>query len=300
MPLNKSRATPAHKASPQKTYRFEALGVPWEIVTFKPLKANTLDVLHRVVDEFDSLFSRFRPDSTVAEMARTAGTFSFPTYTLPLFELYESLYELTHGAVTPLIGSALEDCGYDATYSLKRKKLRSIPHYQEVVQRKGSVLTTKVPVVFDVGAAGKGFLVDHLAQLLEREGHTHFTVDGSGDIYQKGGEGEVIGLEFPGKEGEVVGQFPLHNAALCASSVFRRAWAEDMHHIVDAQTMLPTKKYGATWVKADTALLADGLATALFFVEPNVLQSRYTYEYARMNRDNTIEYSKGFMDAFYK
>ena len=42
-------------------------------------------------------------------------------------------------------------------------------------------------------------------------------------------------------------------------------------HVLDARTGTPTRGVVATWVVADTAAVADGAATALFFVEPDRL-----------------------------
>jgi thiamine biosynthesis lipoprotein len=59
-------------------------------------------------------------------------------------------------------------------------------------------------------------------------------------------------------------------------------------------TARPTRDVIATWVIADSAMIADGLATALFFTAPEKLAATYNYEYLRMHANGSIEYSEYF------
>jgi thiamine biosynthesis lipoprotein len=50
---------------------------------------------------------------------------------------------------------------------------------------------------------------------------------------------------------------------------------------------------------ADTGLLADGLATALFFADAAMLQKHYNFEYAIVNNDFSLERSPNFPATFF-
>jgi thiamine biosynthesis lipoprotein len=60
---------------------------------------------------------------------------------------------------------------------------------------------------------------------------------------------------------------------------------------VDGRTGEPTSDVIATWAIAETALTADGLATALFFTAPRVLARAFTFSYVRMFASGRVEYS---------
>lgn len=75
------------------------------------------------------------------------------------------------------------------------------------------------------------------------------------------------GLEHSFDPTRVVGVVELRGNALCASAVNRRAWGDDLHHIIDARTGTPVRDVLVTWVIADNATLANGLATALFLTD---------------------------------
>jgi FAD:protein FMN transferase len=288
------------KKMPQYNYRFEAIGTFFEIVTSKALTSDITEKLMRTVTDFDDYFSRFRRNSIVSRMAESAGVYSLPKGSERLFELYERLYEISKGKVSPLVGASLESLGYDVSYSLQNKGAIASARYEEVIKRQGSELQIIQPVLIDIGAAGKGYLVDCIARILEQEGIAEYLIDASGDILHKGKTVEIIGLEHPLIENRIIGQITLQNKALCASAVNRRAWGDGLHHIIDSTTGVPTQDVIATWVIADDAMIADGLATALFFTEPDLLKARYNYEYLRIKANGSIDFSSGFNGTLYK
>ncbi|MBH0129810.1 FAD:protein FMN transferase [Salinibacterium sp. NK8237] len=278
--------------SPSKT--FDAIGAPWQIDTADPLDPEVFAAIQRRIEQFDRTYSRFRNDSLVSRIARTPGSYPFPPDAPPLFELYRRLYIATDGAMSPLVGRALEELGYDRTYSLQPSAARTrVPDWLEAISWNGSELTTLTPAVLDVGAAGKGYLVDLVAEVLAEHGVSSATVDASGDMLHRG-DGELrVALEHPLDTSKAIGVVTVSNEAICASAPNRRAWA-GLHHILDARTGLPTDRIIATWAIAPTALEADGLATALFFADPAKLAEEFDFQWVRMLSTGRVEHSPGF------
>jgi FAD:protein FMN transferase len=67
-----------------------------------------------------------------------------------------------------------------------------------------------------------------------------------------------------------------------------------LHHVLDARTGVPVQDVVATWVVADDAATADGLATALFFTGPEHLAEVFRFSYVRMFADGRAEISQNF------
>jgi thiamine biosynthesis lipoprotein len=155
------------------------------------------------------------------------------------------------------------------------------------------MITTDRPVLLDVGAAGKGRLVDLVAQTLTDADVHRFVVDAGGDLRHQGDRPLRVGLEHPLNPERVIGVVELRDNALCASAVNRRAWEGGLHHILDARTGTPRRDVLATWVIANNATVADGLATALFLSDPSRLNEAYRFEFVRMTA-NGIEASPEF------
>jgi len=271
---------------------FDAIGTRWQIDTDEPIAPELEASLHSRIEQFDRTYSRFRDDSLVSTIARTPGRHVFPADAAPLFDLYRSLYDATDGAVTPLVGGALERLGYDRAYSLRQQgSAQPVPAWNESFAWDGEALDTVRPVTVDVGAAGKGYLVDIVSELLADHGIRNAVVDASGDLRHSGDGTLRVGLEHPLDPSRVIGVAEITDQALCASASNRRAWGDGLHHVIDALTGLPTRSVIATWAIAPTALLADGLATALFFAAPARLAAVGPFSYVRMMSTGQVEYS---------
>jgi thiamine biosynthesis lipoprotein len=93
---------------PKPSYFFEAIGTHFEIVTRVTLTEHVKEEIQQLIQQFDGYFSRFRVDSVAHKMAKEPGVYLLPKGSQRLFKLYESLYRLTRGKMTPLIGASLE------------------------------------------------------------------------------------------------------------------------------------------------------------------------------------------------
>lgn len=282
------------------SFKFEAIGTSWQIDIAEDVSVSTqeelLQKIHERIDKFDKDYSRFRLDSLVTKWSKETGTFDLPSDAKPMLDIYERMYKLTGGSMTPLIGRVMEDAGYDAEYSLKTKPtLTQPPSWNEAIEYSFPKISIKQPVVLDFGAAGKGYLIDIIADILKAEGFKNFTIDAGGDIVHESLKGEKmrIGLEHPTDTTMAIGVVELGNQSICGSAGNRRAWGE-FHHIIDPYTLKSPRHLLATWVVAETALLGDALASALFFVDAKVLIGEYNFQYLVLNADGSVSHSEGF------
>jgi thiamine biosynthesis lipoprotein len=276
-------------------WTFDAIGTAWQIDTREPLPVDVQAAVLDHVEQFDRTWSRFRDDSLVAAMARAAGDWPAPERSDAMFDLYDELHDVTDGAVNPLVGRTLSDLGYDAGYSLTASESPAPVPVWPSLRRTASTLTTAEPVVLDIGAVGKGWLVDQVGEIVGRQGR-RFTIDAGGDIYHDGTASIRVALEHPADPARAVGVAVLDPGdALCGSATNRRAWGEDLHHVLDARTGRPTTDVIATWaIVPRSCMRADGLATAHFFAEPDVLMERFPHEYVRMHADGRVRWSPNF------
>jgi thiamine biosynthesis lipoprotein len=277
---------------PPSSLHFTGIGTAWQIDTDDALPEGVAEQVRGRVEEFDRAYSRFRSDSLVASLASAPGTVDFPPDASALFDLYDVLDEVSGGAVTPLVGRSLEHLGYDSGYSLTARPGLVVPtRWTDAVMRSGSTVTTTAPIVIDVGAAGKGYLIDLVAEVLVDSGIQSFVIDASGDLVHRG-EPLRVGLEHPFDPSKAIGVVTIENESLCASGSNRRVWGEGLHHILDGRTGSPTSDIIATWAVAANGLLADGLATALFFVPPARLAEHFEFDWVRMHSSGIAERSR--------
>ncbi len=274
---------------------FDALGTKWEVsLPYKEIDSKLENKIKERIEVFDSIYSRFREDSLISKMSKETGIYELPADAKPLFDLYQRLYTVTDGSFTPIIGSALVEAGYDKKYSFQVKKLNKVSDFNEAVEYNFPKITLKQPLQFDFGAAGKGYIMDLVGEMLQKNQIDNYTIDAGHDLLLNGYDKPLrIALEHPADVKMALGVAVLASGSICASSGNRRKWGE-YHHIIDANALQSPKDILGSWTTADTALVADGLATALFFTKPEILGKYFDFEYLIIYSDYSLDKSDNF------
>jgi thiamine biosynthesis lipoprotein len=286
-------------------HSFETIGTTFTISIWDDIPAERFEehvaVCMTTCDAFDREYSRFRPDSLVCRVRDARGAHTVPRDLVAMLRMYATLNRATNGVITPTVGVALEDIGYDQHYSLvEREEKQRVPSFDEALTiLNDTEIEIHEPVLLDLGALGKGYLIDMLFDMLLERGIERFLVDGSGDVrYRGAGEPIVAGLEHPLDTTSAIGTFAMSEGALCASATNRRAWGNGRNHYVDPHTGASPQDVIATWVYAKTAAEADGLSSALFFVPPGVL-AEFDFEYLVLRRDMSSVCSPRFAPGLF-
>jgi FAD:protein FMN transferase len=278
-----------------RTIEFEAIGTKWVIdLISSEVRHELKEKIIAKISDFSHVFSRFEKDSFIYRAREKGGRIEIPEEYRQIINLYEDLYKLTDGKFTPLVGSLLEETGYDSEYSLKEKKLNPVKKWDEVISFDGKYLRLTGPAVLDFGAGGKGFLTDIVGRLLEQEGCSEFTIDASGDILHKSVKKKVlkVGLEHPANFNQVIGVAEISNGSICASAGNKRKWG-NYHHILNPYFLKSVNDVLAVWVVAESGLLADSLATALFLQKPESF-NKLKFEYIMVFPDYSFKKSEDF------
>lgn len=281
--------------------RFEAIGTLWDIQAHLS-KKNTTELANHIkkrVEAFDKNYSRFRKDSIVYKIQKTPGEYVMPQDFHTMITLYETLYKLTNGLFTPLIGDLLVSTGYDMNYSFKQGRLQKVLKWEDTIDYKNSKLNIKHATILDFGGIGKGYLIDIVAEIIKNYSEI-FIIDAGGDILTNGpiNKNIKIGLEHPDDNTKIIGVCKIQNKSICASSGNRRKWG-NFHHIMNPETKSSPQNILGTWVIAKNAIISDALATCLFLVEPALLTNTFEFEYLVLFNDYTFNISKNFPGELY-
>lgn len=284
-------------------FTFKAIGTAWVIDVPADLlnEKEVLDSIQNHISVFDKAYSRFRSDSIVSKMAEKSGVYKLPQDALPMISLYKEMYDLTDGLMTPLVGSVLVDAGYDSEYSLRPKeRIEKALEWSETIEYNFPEIEIKKPAVLDFGAMGKGYLIDLVGEVLESFKIFEYMINAGGDIRYRNLETKKlrVGLENPENENEVLGVVEISNKSICGSAGNRRAWGK-YHHIINPKTTESPRHILGLWVVAESTILADALATALFFVSPEKLQEKYKFEYVIISADHSVYASENFPGSFF-
>lgn len=284
--------SPAVGAGLPTRWEFDAIGTRWVIDTADVLSVDARASVTRIIDAFDREWSRFRADSVVTQLS-AGGRASAPADTAGMLDLYAALSDATSGAINPLVGEALSRRGYDAALTLVDRGAQAAPApWRDALHWSDAELELRSPATIDVGAIGKGRLVDLVLAEVSAYVDGRIVVDASGDLAVRGGL-ERIALEHPYDPSRAIGVWEVSDAALCASATNRRSWGEGLHHVLDARTGEPVRTIAATWAVASDAMLADATATALFFDGGPRFAHERAVQWVRMTTDGRVEWSPG-------
>lgn len=193
-----------------------------------------------ITDRMEQLLSRFLPQSEISAIAQL-GNGQRLRLSEPVFSCLEQAREIANAT-----GGAF-NVGFASA-----GKWELHPVYLEIEVVAG-------PLQLDLGAIGKGFTLDRMAEELGNWGVPGFLLLSSASSI-------LAGVAPAGKEGWPVRvgplDFPLKNKALGASGTTMRG-----SHIVNPVTGSAPRYYQRSWALASTASAADALSTAFMSME---------------------------------
>lgn len=127
-------------------------------------------------------------------------------------------------------------------------------------------------MALDLGGIAKGSIIDAAVKLLRTMNIRAGIVEAGGDFYCFGDRDWTVGIRHPRNE-EVYGTVSVREKGVCGSGDYEQFVSyEDegettlKHHIIDPKNMEPAGESAGVTVIAESAELADALATTLFIM----------------------------------
>jgi len=207
-----------------------------------------------LVDSLESCLSRFRVNSDIARATHLAPgakmRLSEPAFAC--LEIAKRMEQTTHYA-------------FSATPAALQFQ-PSLPTW-ELLPDEQAILCISGRLDFDLGAIGKGFALDRMAELLsEWDCPSHLLVAGGSSILAGDPPADSPGWSCGLGEDNSSQRFLLTHASLSGSGL-----AVKGPHIIDPRTGRSALRQTRVWVLADTAAESDALSTACMVLsEPEV------------------------------
>ncbi len=252
--------------------------------------ADLHDSVRVELERVEMSLSMFKDESTVSRINSNSTTLSDPMFR-ELFESARPVYSLSDGAFDPTVGPLVELWGFG------RNRNPRIPSGDEIadaleavgfgdchIDSMGAVVKKSPATVFDFSAIAKGFGVDMVARMLERNGCRDYMVEIGGEIC-------VSGLNAKGRPWRIQIDAPvpadtpadLHRrltvkelgpepVAIATSGNYRNFRTDSLGQVI-GHTMNPKTGYPvatatlSATVLARECVLADALATACMAME---------------------------------
>jgi thiamine biosynthesis lipoprotein len=192
----------------------------------------------------------------------------------------------THGAFDVTVGPLVDLWGFGPEYRPRQvpddaaiERVRDSVGYRHVQidASAGAIRKRHSRTQLDLSAIAKGYGVDRVALVLDRQGIHDYLVEIGGELRASGttaaGSPWRVGIERPVEGRHVVGEIALlENRAIATSGTTQDFFDEDgrhYSHIIDPKTARPVETPPmAASVVADTTMEADAWATALIVLGP--------------------------------
>ncbi|MBP5209547.1 MAG: FAD:protein FMN transferase [Clostridia bacterium] len=246
-----------------------------------------LTELHRMMDiyhEYDGMVN-------LATVNRLAGgePVEVPRELFDLLALGYQIHEMTDGAVNVALGAVTRlwhECRLEAESDPEAARLpdpdalaeaaRHCDITQMILDPDACTVTLTDPAMsLDVGALGKGWAADLLADTMTALGCAHYAINLGGNLRMIGkkpdGSDWTVGVQNPeGPDAEYLCRLALSSLSLSTSGSYQRCYTVDgvrYHHIIDPATGYPADHgYTSVSVLTFSAAMADALSTYLFLL----------------------------------
>lgn len=196
----------------------------------------------------------------------------------------KEMYEMTAGEVNIAMGSVLSlwhdarekaesgDANLPSTGALE-EAARHTSIDDIVIDEENSTVYLRDPhMSLDVGAVGKGYATERIAESLKARGISGYALNIGGNIRLIGtkptGDGWKVGITNPDKEsGGFIETVVLSDTSVVTSGDYERFFTlggVKYHHIIDKDTLYPSVHFSSVSIILNDSGLADVLSTALF------------------------------------
>lgn len=297
-----------------ETY-FESMNTFMKVRCYGAESEKANEEAQKRISELEALLSVTKPESEVYRLNHAP---SFPVKvsetTANLLSFCLDMAERTDGAFNPCLYPATSLWGFTKTsfHIPSQKEIENIlplTDWKKVTVNK-NYITAAPGMMFDFGAAGKGFAGDEAIKILKAHGIKSALLDLGGNIQTIGAKPDgsewTVGIKNP-FGAEPLGSLCIKDEAVITSGGYERFFTgEDGRryiHIFDGRTALPVSNnvVSATAV-GKSGVLCDALSTSLFVLGPEKAAAFWKnnpeFDYIIVTADKKIFITDGIVRRF--
>ena len=264
-----------------KSFRGETMGTYYRVVG-QCRDSLTNHLLESELRSLTSVLSNYDAESEISSFNRSdrVGEWVPVHETLvKVLAMAQTISEQTSGAFDVTVAPLVELWGFGSKEVTQPPSTESITrelhrvNYKLLELDEGNNALRKLSnIKLDLSGIGKGYGVDHIAEVLADQRCSDFLIDIGGEIRVQGhnalSHSWRIGIEVPDGTGQAEVFLNLSSGAIATSGSYRnyRIFDEESYpHVIDPRSGYPTShNLTAVTVYRSTATEADALATALF------------------------------------
>jgi len=242
-------------------------------------KAAIEATLNRMAD-LEAQLSRHRPDSQLSHLNQNGELSNAGQPLLKLISQSHQLSDLSGGAfditVLPLVKLYQQHQAENHLPSdAEIQKALDLVDYRQISVEGQRVWFNRTGMSITLDGIAKGYIVDEGVVILKQAGFGDVLVEAGGDLLASGrksmDEAWQVGVQSPRESRPgLLGRFEVEDKAAATSGDYMQPFTADFrqHHILDPRTGYSAPELASATVTAPSAMLADGLATAVMALGP--------------------------------
>ncbi len=203
-------------------------------------------------------------------------------------------YAKTNGSVNVAMGSVLEIWHYYREKSADKPNEAELPLKSElkeaakhtniddvmIDEKNSTVFLKDAKMSLDVGSVAKGYATEQLCRILRENGVENALISLGGNVRAIGGKPEgdgswKVGIQNPRgySEQESILSVKIKDMSVVTSGDYQRFYTVkgvEYHHIIDPETLMPSRYFSSVTIITNNSAEADALSTAVFNMPLNV------------------------------
>lgn len=266
------------------------------------------------IRRIEEWMSPWKEKSDVSRLNRSAGkewtTVSPETFQVlkkgqRLSERSAGGFDMTIAPLSDLWRKAREK-GIPPPLEEVRKRLSLVNFRDLWLHPEGKAFLKKAGMAIDLGGIAKGYAVDRASERLIGLGVQHFIVNAGGDLRTRGFKKDrpwSIGIQHPRAPERLLAMLSVSDSAMATSGDYERFFfhqGKRYHHLLHPKTGFPAEECQSVTVLSKEAMLADGLATAIFVLGPEkgfaLCQTIEGAECLMVDKDGKVLMTAGLKD----
>lgn len=243
---------------------------------------------------------------------------------IDMLKLAKQMYIQTNGAVNIAMGSVLEVWHEYRENGIENPKNAQLPpmdllqnanmhtNIDDIIidEENSTVYLKDKDMRLDVGSIAKGYATQQICNYLKEQGLTNALISVGGNVCAIGGKSDdnsywSVGIKNPDNKSTTpyINTVKLKDFSLVTSGDYQRFYTVDginYHHIINPQTLMPSKFFSSVSIIAKSSADADALSTAIFnmpFEEGlTLINSLPDTEAVWVFKNSEVKYSDNFKD----
>lgn len=255
--------------------RGEALGTTYNIIYLANEELDFQAEIDSVFSAINRSLSTYIPDSDISKINQGDSLVVVDKMFKEVFELSRKVYEQTNGYFDPTVGTLVNAWGFGPEEqifmdSLAVDSLLQFVGFNKVsITPQNRVIKQNPNIYFDFNAIAKGYAIDRLAVMLDKEGIENYLIEVGGEVVAKGINVEknkpwVVGIDDP--QAEIGRQMKLlinmSDKALASSGNYRKYRVDSITGKKYVHTIDPLTGYTKNSNTLGVTILAKNCATA--------------------------------------